>query len=144
MRYLSIYRPESGQEGGMPSPEHMAAMGRLIESQRHRLAAAARGLPRPADVLARAFVRAAAERQVRTVAVHRRGRVRAHRRVGVARRQAEQQQIPAGYLVPAELHVYSAGGHGYGLRPGKPCDTWPARVEEWMKSAGMLKAATAK
>ena len=31
MRYLSIYRPESGQEGGMPSPEHMAAMGRLIE-----------------------------------------------------------------------------------------------------------------
>ena len=31
MRYLSIYRPESGEEGGMPSPEHMAAMGRLIE-----------------------------------------------------------------------------------------------------------------
>jgi hypothetical protein len=31
MRYLSIYRPESGVEGGMPSQEHMAAMGRLIE-----------------------------------------------------------------------------------------------------------------
>jgi hypothetical protein len=31
MRYLTIYRPTSGQEGGMPSPEHMAAMGRLIE-----------------------------------------------------------------------------------------------------------------
>lgn len=31
MRYLSIYRPESGEEGGAPSPEHMAAMGRLIE-----------------------------------------------------------------------------------------------------------------
>jgi hypothetical protein len=31
MRYLSIYRPESGVEGGMPSAEHMAAMGRLIE-----------------------------------------------------------------------------------------------------------------
>jgi hypothetical protein len=31
MRYLSIYRPESGVEGGMPSPEHMAAMARLIE-----------------------------------------------------------------------------------------------------------------
>jgi hypothetical protein len=31
MRYLSIYRPESGVEGGMPRPEHMAAMGRLIE-----------------------------------------------------------------------------------------------------------------
>ena len=31
MRYLSIYRPTSGEEGSMPSPEHMAAMGRLIE-----------------------------------------------------------------------------------------------------------------
>jgi hypothetical protein len=31
MRYLSIYRPESGVEGGMPSQEHMAAMGRLVE-----------------------------------------------------------------------------------------------------------------
>jgi hypothetical protein len=30
MRYLSIYRPEGGVEGGMPSQEHMAAMGRLI------------------------------------------------------------------------------------------------------------------
>jgi hypothetical protein len=31
MRYLTIYRPESGQEGGMPSPAHMDAMGKLIE-----------------------------------------------------------------------------------------------------------------
>ena len=31
MRYLSIYRPESGVEGGMPSSDHMAAMGRLVE-----------------------------------------------------------------------------------------------------------------
>ena len=31
MRYLSIYRPEAGVEGGDPSPEHMAAMMRLIE-----------------------------------------------------------------------------------------------------------------
>jgi hypothetical protein len=31
MRYLSLYRPTSGQEGSMPSPEHMAAMGQLIE-----------------------------------------------------------------------------------------------------------------
>ena len=31
MRYLTIYRPESGVEGGAPTPEHMAAMGRLIE-----------------------------------------------------------------------------------------------------------------
>jgi len=31
MRYLTIYRPEASEEGGTPSPEHMAAMGRLIE-----------------------------------------------------------------------------------------------------------------
>ncbi|HET6969641.1 MAG TPA: hypothetical protein VFH92_00835 [Phenylobacterium sp.] len=33
MRFLAIYHPESGVEGGMPDPEHMAAMGRLIEEQ---------------------------------------------------------------------------------------------------------------
>ena len=31
MRYLSIYRPSTGQEGGMPDPAHMAAMGKLVE-----------------------------------------------------------------------------------------------------------------
>jgi len=31
MRYLTIYHPEASEEGGTPSPEHMAAMGRLIE-----------------------------------------------------------------------------------------------------------------
>ena len=31
MRYLSLYRPAGGEEGGMPDPEHMAAMGALIE-----------------------------------------------------------------------------------------------------------------
>jgi acetyl esterase/lipase len=42
--------------------------------------------------------------------------------------------------VPAELHVYSSGGHGFGLRPSdKPCSTWPARCAEWMKAQGFLK-----
>ena len=31
MRYLSIWRPASGEEGGMPTAEHMAAMGKLVE-----------------------------------------------------------------------------------------------------------------
>ncbi len=31
MRYLTIYRPETGEEGGAPSPEHMAAMGEMIQ-----------------------------------------------------------------------------------------------------------------
>jgi hypothetical protein len=32
MRYLVIYRPEAGVEGAPPSPEHMAAMGELVET----------------------------------------------------------------------------------------------------------------
>ena len=32
MRYLSIYRPSGGVEGGMPDAEHMAAMGKLVET----------------------------------------------------------------------------------------------------------------
>lgn len=43
--------------------------------------------------------------------------------------------------VPAELHVYSTGGHGFGLRQeGKPCATWPRRCEEWMRTAGIIAA----
>ena len=43
--------------------------------------------------------------------------------------------------VPAELHVYGEGGHGYGIRPGKsPHATWPARVADWMTERGILKA----
>jgi acetyl esterase/lipase len=41
--------------------------------------------------------------------------------------------------VAAELHVYNAGGHGFGLRPSKnPCCTWPERCGEWMQSRGLL------
>jgi hypothetical protein len=31
MRYLTIFRPESGVEGAMPDQAHMDAMGKLIE-----------------------------------------------------------------------------------------------------------------
>jgi acetyl esterase/lipase len=42
--------------------------------------------------------------------------------------------------VPAELHVYARGGHGFGLRPSEfPCSTWSARCAEWMKSQGILR-----
>jgi len=41
--------------------------------------------------------------------------------------------------VPAELHIYPTGGHGYGLRPnGHDVTTWPARCGEWMKGRGIL------
>ena len=43
--------------------------------------------------------------------------------------------------VPAELHVYAAGGHGFGLRPTtKPVSAWPKRCEEWMRNQGILEA----
>ena len=46
--------------------------------------------------------------------------------------------------VPAELHIYSTGGHGFGLRPTtQPCSTWPMRCEEWMRNQGILRAGAA-
>ncbi len=42
--------------------------------------------------------------------------------------------------VNAELHVYSTGGHGFGMKPSdKPYAAWPKRCGEWMKSQGYLK-----
>lgn len=37
--------------------------------------------------------------------------------------------------VPAELHIYQNGGHGYGIRPRKNSviSTWPDRATEWMR-----------
>jgi acetyl esterase/lipase len=41
--------------------------------------------------------------------------------------------------VPAELHIYTKGGHGYGLRPSAdPVHTWPKRCEEWLRAMGFL------
>lgn len=44
--------------------------------------------------------------------------------------------------VPAELHIYDTGGHGYGLRPVAelPVTTWPARAAEWLARRGLLQA----
>lgn len=42
--------------------------------------------------------------------------------------------------VPAELHVYASGGHGFGVRPtDRPCSTWTERCIAWLRSQGMLK-----
>jgi acetyl esterase/lipase len=41
--------------------------------------------------------------------------------------------------VPAELHVYAQGGHGFGVRKTElPCSTWPDRFVEWLKSEKIL------
>jgi acetyl esterase/lipase len=41
--------------------------------------------------------------------------------------------------VPAELHIYAQGGHAFGLRPTKlPATHWPALVETWLATIGMI------
>jgi acetyl esterase/lipase len=38
-----------------------------------------------------------------------------------------------------ELHVYSKGGHGFGMQKrGLPVDSWIERLGDWMKSLGLL------
>jgi acetyl esterase/lipase len=40
---------------------------------------------------------------------------------------------------PVEMHVYAAGGHGFGMRKlGLPCDTWIERFEDWLRGLGMV------
>lgn len=47
--------------------------------------------------------------------------------------------------VPAELHVYTSGGHGFALRPGTlPCSAWPQRCADWLRTQGFLKSVSAR
>ena len=41
--------------------------------------------------------------------------------------------------VPSELHVFPAGGHGYGMRPSKHAvSKWPRLCETWMEKNDIL------
>jgi acetyl esterase/lipase len=41
--------------------------------------------------------------------------------------------------VPAELHMYAEGRHGFGLRPTQfPITAWPRLVETWLQTIGMI------
>jgi len=41
--------------------------------------------------------------------------------------------------VPAELHVYAAGGHGFGVRKSAlPCSTWPESCVAWLRNQRFL------
>jgi acetyl esterase/lipase len=43
--------------------------------------------------------------------------------------------------VPAELHIYAEGGHGYGLRrTALPVTAWPQSVEAWLRHLKVLPA----
>jgi acetyl esterase/lipase len=42
--------------------------------------------------------------------------------------------------IPATLHLYSQGGHGYGLRDtNSPVNEWPYRAEDWFRETGIIK-----
>ena len=45
------------------------------------------------------------------------------------------------HSIPAELHVYGNGGHGYGLRPvkGSQISTWPDHAAHWLGTRGLPK-----
>ena len=41
---------------------------------------------------------------------------------------------------PAELHIYSKGGHGFGMnKRGLPVDSWIERFGDWLAVQGLLK-----
>lgn len=41
--------------------------------------------------------------------------------------------------VPAELHAYAKGGHGYGMRPSEhPVSKWNEHLHAWLKTSGFL------
>ena len=41
--------------------------------------------------------------------------------------------------VPAELHIYSSGGHGFGMvKTGKTSAAWPAALVAWLKEAQLI------
>lgn len=42
--------------------------------------------------------------------------------------------------VPAALHIYGQGGHGFGMRTKDlPVKNWPAQLEDWLSNRGLLK-----
>jgi acetyl esterase/lipase len=46
--------------------------------------------------------------------------------------------------VPAEMHLFQNGAHGFGMKPGAGnAATWPARCEDWMRANGWLTAPPA-
>ena len=42
--------------------------------------------------------------------------------------------------VPAEMHIYLKGAHGFGMRKlDLPTDTWIDRFKDWLGLEGLLK-----
>lgn len=42
--------------------------------------------------------------------------------------------------IPAELHIFAKGGHGFGMKEtGERVAEWPQICEQWMREAGVIK-----
>lgn len=42
--------------------------------------------------------------------------------------------------VPVEMHIFAHGGHAFGLRrTEQPITEWPALVEKWLRTIGIVK-----
>lgn len=44
--------------------------------------------------------------------------------------------------IPAEMHIYDAGPHGFALRPtpkALPVNSWPDRLRDWLAARGIVK-----
>lgn len=42
--------------------------------------------------------------------------------------------------IPAEMHIYEVGGHGFGMfRDKRPADDWPNELEAWLKARGIIQ-----
>lgn len=47
--------------------------------------------------------------------------------------------------VPAELHVFTRGGHGYGMRPSDDAvSQWPQLLKQWLTAQGLLQGSSLK
>lgn len=47
--------------------------------------------------------------------------------------------------VPAEIHAYAKGGHGYGIRESdNPVSKWHHNLEAWLESSGFLTSSNRK
>jgi acetyl esterase/lipase len=46
--------------------------------------------------------------------------------------------------VPAEMHLFATGGHGYGMRKtAEPVTSWPQLAEGWLRARGFTTSTTA-
>ena len=64
-----------------------------------------------------------------------------HDRPDIAKGMAELYLKYKEAGVPAELHIYSNAGHGFGFRPEKTdaAGRWPERFIDWLSDSGFFK-----